>query len=161
VKINGEPVADALVYFMPLEGNPIMRPSRAETDGNGNFRLGTYKDGDGIPPGKYRIGIEKRQLVGELPSDYDPQSPQATRLTHQWITPKKLANPETSGLEAVVTQSGLEPAVFQLTRREKPQSDTPGGRLRRWECSDLSRLSLFLDRRRKTPPAIPTMPSET
>jgi hypothetical protein len=127
VKINGEPVADALVYFMPLEGNPIMRPSRAETDGNGNFRLGTYKDGDGIPPGKYRIGIEKRQLVGELPSDYDPQSPQATRLTHQWITPKKLANPETSGLEAVVTQSGLEPAVFELTRREKPEFETTGG----------------------------------
>ena len=91
-----------------------MRPSRAETDKHGNFRLGTYNKADGLPPGKYKIGIEKRQLVGELPPDYDPQAPNATRLTHQWITPKALANPETSGLEANVTQSGLEPAVFAV-----------------------------------------------
>ena len=130
VKLNGEPVADAWIFFMPEAGNPIMRPSRARTDSEGNFRLSTYGKGDGIPPGKYKVGIEKRQLVGELPPDYNPEAPNANRLTHQWITPKDLANPETSGLEALVTSSGLEPAVFELKRPGKPEIETTGGETR-------------------------------
>ena len=127
LKLNGEPVADAVILFMPEEGNPIMRPSRAKTDTLGNFRLGTYAEGDGLPEGKYRIGIEKRQLVGELPPHYDPQAPAATRLTYQWITPKELADPVTSGLKAHVTTSGLEPAVIELQRAGKPQLEIIGG----------------------------------
>ena len=127
LKLNGEPVSDALIYFRPKEGNPIMRPSRAKTDAQGRFRLSTYNEGDGIPLGEYRIGIEKRQLVGDLPPNYNPEAPEATRLTYQWITPKELANPETSGLEASVTPSGLEPAVFDLKRPRKPELETRGG----------------------------------
>lgn len=127
LKLDGEPVANALIYFMPEEGNPIMRPSRAKTDAEGHFRLGTYKEEDGIPEGKYRIGIEKRELVGELPPNYDPQAPKATRLTYKWITPKDLANPETSGLKGIVTPFGLEPAVFELKRPRKPEFESTGG----------------------------------
>lgn len=127
VRLNGEPVADALIFFMPEVGNPVMRPSRATTDAQGNFRLGTYNKEDGIPPGKYKVGIEKRECVGALPPNYDPQAPQATRLTHKWITPKELANPETSGLKAIVTRAGLEPDLFELKRSGKPEVETTGG----------------------------------
>lgn len=131
VKLNGEPLADAVILFKPEEGNPIMRPSRAKTDAQGNFTVRTYGKDDGIPVGKYQVGIQKRQLVGELPPDYDPETPGATPLTYEWITPRELADPETSGLQAEVTKSGLEPDVFDLKRAGKPEIEKTGGQARR------------------------------
>lgn len=126
VKLNGEPLADALISFQPEEGNPIMRPSRAQTDAQGRFTLGTYGKGDGIPVGSYRVSIQKRQLVGKLPENYDPEAPENTPLTYEWITPRELADPASSGLTAAVTEAGLEPATFELERPGKPEIERTG-----------------------------------
>jgi hypothetical protein len=48
------------VYFTPLEpaeGFP-RRAGRADFEPDGRFRVGTWEDGDGLMPGKYRISIE-------------------------------------------------------------------------------------------------------
>ncbi len=126
VKLNGEPLADANIVLMPDEGNPIMRPSRGRTDAQGNFTLWTYQKGDGVPAGSYRVGIQKRQLQGELPENYDPETPEATSLTYEWITPRDLADPAKSGLTAQVTDAGIEPPVFEIERAGPPEIERTG-----------------------------------
>ena len=60
VEYQGRGVPGAVVIFHPQEDADEkakkMRPF-AYADGEGNFELKTYVDGDGAPPGKYRVSI--------------------------------------------------------------------------------------------------------
>lgn len=53
VLIDGEPVADASLQFIPSGS----RPARAKTDAQGNFTLTTFKDGDGCVPGTHQVVV--------------------------------------------------------------------------------------------------------
>jgi hypothetical protein len=125
VTINGEPLEGAHVSFQPLPDGQIQRPSTAITDAQGKFVLGTYAEKDGAPKGKYKVAIQKREMMGDLPANYNFEEPEATPIRYQWITPREAADPETSGLEAEVTSSGLTPPVFELTGQ--PEIETVGG----------------------------------
>jgi hypothetical protein len=60
VEYQGRGIPGAVVIFHPQEGADEkakkMRPF-AYADGEGNFELKTYVDGDGAPPGTYRVSI--------------------------------------------------------------------------------------------------------
>jgi hypothetical protein len=128
VKLNGEPLEGAMVSFVPVaqDGSQFQRPSTAITGSDGAFRLGTYGTADGIPPGRYKVGIQKRELVGELPPDFNEELAASTPLDYRWITPRELSNPEESGLTAEVSDSGLEPSVFELQRTGEPEIEHTG-----------------------------------
>ena len=68
------------------------RPGIAEFDAQGNFTVRTWKDADGLRPGRYRVGVECWKIPpvmgGPPPVSYVPAAYQ---------------NPMTSGIELVIT----------------------------------------------------------
>ena len=128
VTLDGKPLEGALVGFLPTTDakEKYHRPSSAVTDAAGKFVLGTYAKDDGVPVGKYKVGIQKRELVGDLPKDYNSETPDAYNLTYKWITPRTAADASSSGLQVTVTSSGLSPAVIDLKALPQPETELTG-----------------------------------
>jgi len=129
ITVDGQPVEGALVAMQLItdEKSKYQRPSSATTNAEGEFTPRTYGPEDGLPLGKYRIGIQKRELVGELPKDFNAENPDAYNLRYKWLTPREYADPQSSGLEVEVTSSGLEPAVIDLkTNGRRPEIELTG-----------------------------------
>lgn len=128
VMLDGKPLEGAIVSFVPIveEGAGYQRPSNGVTDAAGEFVMMTYEKGDGLPEGKYQVGIQKREVVGELPKNYNDETPDQFSVRYRWVTPRQFADPASSGLTAEVTSSGLEPAVFELTSSGKPEIEMTG-----------------------------------
>jgi hypothetical protein len=93
VRMNGQPLAEALVIFHPPLGGPAISKPFANTDSQGNFSLTTLQPRDGAPAGEYAITVELRELqqVGE----------DAVRDGRN-VLPARFANPQESGLRYVV-----------------------------------------------------------
>jgi hypothetical protein len=61
--VDGTPateLAGSVVMVEMKDGKP---PARAAIAADGTFKLGTATDGDGIPPGDYRVAIEENRAV--------------------------------------------------------------------------------------------------
>jgi hypothetical protein len=64
VTLEGMPVSDATVVFMP-DGPAGGRPASGFTLSDGTFQLTTYQPDDGALPGTYRVLIQKTVAVKE------------------------------------------------------------------------------------------------
>jgi len=129
VKLDGKPLEGAAVAFQPVADPKAAyrRPSNGATGADGKFTLTTYEKDDGVPPGKYKVAIVKRELVGQLPANYNDENPGTAVVRYRWVTPRKYSQPEGSGLEAEVTSSELKPETFELTSGgEKPEIEITG-----------------------------------
>jgi len=135
---RGQGVPNAIVMFTPAddasEKAKKLRPF-AYADGQGNFELKTYKDGDGAPPGKYRVSImvvsATKKKSGKDKRAGDAENPAAQALDIPPSVGKKYGNAETSGIEVTVQdgENNLEP--FELTpetsvTRQSASSSTTG-----------------------------------
>jgi hypothetical protein len=56
VKLDGRPLEHATVYFIAQE--PGGRDALGSTDAEGEFRLSTFKPGDGAFPGRYKVVVQ-------------------------------------------------------------------------------------------------------
>jgi Carboxypeptidase regulatory-like domain len=56
VTLDGQPLPNATVTFLPASGKG--QQARGVTDASGNFRLETFKPGDGAVPGEYKVIIQ-------------------------------------------------------------------------------------------------------
>lgn len=134
VTVDGKPVEGASVSFQPIaeEMEGFGRPAVGTTDASGKFSLMTYEPGDGVPEGKYKVAVQKRVPVNELPANYDSEQAGTFKVKFRWDVPRLYANPESSGLTAEVTSSGIEPATFALTTNGvAPEIETEGATTRR------------------------------
>jgi hypothetical protein len=107
VTLDGNPVAQAAVMFVPQDGGQI---ASGATDQNGRFELFTGNR-PGAPVGAYVVCISKQKLQNLVGETAGPGSVQI-----EWLTPKKYANPETTPLRASVASGGKEHR-FELTSR--------------------------------------------
>ncbi len=64
VKLDGKPLPDAQVTFIPLDGTGG-RPGTATTDGNGRYVLHFSEGREGAIPGKNRVQITTGRSSGE------------------------------------------------------------------------------------------------
>lgn len=130
IKLNGEPLSEAIVFAEPVEtkDSKFGRPSTAVTDSSGNFKLGTYSSGDGVPPGKYRLGVMKRENVGKPTTADSPEDPVAAGVKYSWTVPEFYSDVTRSGIEVNVSSSGMTPNVIDLKREGPPQVTIPGQR---------------------------------
>lgn len=94
ITIGGEqPPARGTVYFTPIEPAPghSTRPATATFDTSGRYSVKTSEEGDGLVPGRYKVGIHcwkvAPQMGGPPPVSYIRQS---------------FTSAQTSGLEIVV-----------------------------------------------------------
>jgi hypothetical protein len=133
VTLDGKPLEGAMVALQPIPDASLKgfaRPANATTNAAGEFVPGTYGEGDGLPPGKYRVAIIKREVVGKLPDNYNPDRPEQFNVTYKWITPRAVAVAERSGLEVEVTKSGINPAVIDLKSVRPEEIEVTGPQAR-------------------------------
>lgn len=112
VTLDGKPLEEASVLFAPEGGG---RPATGLTDKEGRFRLGTFVPGDGALPGKHLVSVVKKKTSGVL-TDADGLSGGVAPggIVEHWFTPKRYADPKTSGLTAEV-QPGMDPLRLELS----------------------------------------------
>ncbi len=132
VTVDGKPVEGAIVAFQYVADAKAeyQRPSTGYTDAAGEFVLGTYAHDDGAPVGKYKVGILKKEVVGKLPENYNSETEGSVNLTYKWMTPRSAADPNTSGLTAEITSSGLNPGTFDLKASPQPEIERTGPQVR-------------------------------
>jgi hypothetical protein len=132
VTLDGQPLDGAMValQFVATDKSKYQRPSTAITDPDGEFIPQTYGKDDGLPVGKYKVGVQKRELVGKLPPNFNEENPDEFNLTYKWITPRAVADPQSSGIEIEVTSSGMKPDVIELKSSPQPEMERTGPQVR-------------------------------
>ena len=108
VTLDGQPVADAAVSFMPVGGGPM---ATGNTNSEGVFELKTTNK-PGAVVGEHRVAVVKMKEYG-----YDPNGtvgPGGIRT--QWFVPQKYSLADSSGLTATVGKSDNE-LFFELSSR--------------------------------------------
>ena len=78
VTLDGQPLAGATVQFVPEDGS---RPAVGTTATDGTFTLTTYKPGDGVLPGEYRVLISKMSEHAIVPADPNDKEAMKTIMT--------------------------------------------------------------------------------
>lgn len=115
VTLNGEPLAEAQIGLQPMGIEGYERPSRATTDAQGKFTIGTYGADDGLPEGSYRVTVVKKELLTKIPEGFAGEDmSQLGPVKYKWIVPMQYSDPENSGLSVEVTASGMTPDVIAL-----------------------------------------------
>lgn len=111
-----KPLAGATLTFERIEGDQMefARPSRCVADEEGRFEPYTFQKGDGLPAGTYRVGVLAQKQIGG-PEIY-PGMGEIEMQKVKWksLVPKELNIPATSGIQVVVTSSGIEPGVIEV-----------------------------------------------
>lgn len=111
VTLDGEPVADALVTFIPLAQGGMY--ASGMTDQGGMFRLntnaGSARPGGGAMAGDYAVTVAKQERPAAIPgASSDPEDPSIDESAARkgpkpkYIIPKDYGSKETSGLTATV-----------------------------------------------------------
>lgn len=109
VSIEGKPLPGATVMFNPAGGNG--HGSIALTDASGRYKLTTFKPGDGVVPGDYKVAITKIELGGS-----GSDSPVAVAPDPKNVLSAKYADDSTSGLTATVEAKPDNTFDFVLTK---------------------------------------------
>ena len=73
VTLDGEPVANAALMFIPDSG----RPASGNTNTNGEFQVSSFGGNDGLPAGNYRVTATRLVLKDRFQELYDRQVEQA------------------------------------------------------------------------------------
>lgn len=103
VNFKGQPLAGATVFFVPDSGPR----ATGETNAKGEFRLMTYRPGDGAVVGDFKVGITK--YVADPATAKDPVPGMKNEI------PEKYGNPASSGLTAKVETGKKIAPTFDLS----------------------------------------------
>jgi hypothetical protein len=107
---DGTPLTAGTVEFGPVEKEAMLAP-RGEIRADGTFRASTYAEGDGAPPGQYRVQVTP-------PEQVDPGQPRPLPFD------RRFSSFETSGLEYTVKPGKNEFFTITIDRRP-PRGNTP------------------------------------
>ncbi|MFM7243698.1 MAG: hypothetical protein ACKO40_05910 [Planctomycetaceae bacterium] len=111
VTLDGKPVPQATVLFIPVAGGV---PARGSTREDGGFTLTTFAEGDGAIAGKHRVAVSKMKVTGiEATEDGMVPATVSGDMRTIWVTPQKYAEATTSGLEVDVAR-GMAPVALAL-----------------------------------------------
>jgi hypothetical protein len=111
VRLNGSPVAGALVRFIPdTTKGPDGRMSTGTTGTDGRFVLSCFQEGDGALVGFHRVAIVAQPRVEITGS---PDAP-IERLVRAAAVPARYADERTSGLAAEVATGAAAGNHFEF-----------------------------------------------
>jgi hypothetical protein len=109
---QGKPLTDGTVGFAPLsvaEGLP-KRPAIGELGPEGVYRMSSFRPGDGLLPGEYRVTV---QSYTSRPTLDEPEK----RVV--WRIPSRYGDPGRSGLTFTVPADARGPLTFDIDIQEK------------------------------------------
>jgi hypothetical protein len=132
VVYKGQGVSNTTVIFHPVSpGSETVGKMRPFAYGqpDGQFEIKTYVEGDGAPPGKYRVSIIA-PINGQGVSKKDRPVEAQVSAPVVGVPPeiaKKYANVDTSGIEVTIRsgENNLEP--FELTMGPAGAASSAGG----------------------------------
>jgi len=127
VTLDGKPLEGAQVVFQPVQVDDpkFKRPARSVSDASGRISPNAYGDAKGLPPGKYKVGVQKREFVDKLPENFNSENPALTPVKFRYLVPKGYEIPDSSGLEVEISAKGMTPETLALeTGGGKPVVDT-------------------------------------
>ena len=127
VTLDGEPVAEASLTFIPDSGRPAM----AVTNADGEFQVSSFGGNDGLPAGSYRVIAIKEVLkerfqklyekqVAQAKADAEPgEEPEEVELefgdsAYENQLPSKYEELDTTDITVTITKQ-QEPLVISLT----------------------------------------------
>lgn len=118
VELDGQPLPLATLTFQRVDGEKMQfaRPSICLSDEQGNFSPWTMREGDGLPAGKYRVGVMAEQQVGGPALTSEMSDAEYARIKWKSLIPRRYNDVATSGLEVTVNSAGLAPSVLALKR---------------------------------------------
>ena len=76
------------------------------------------REGDGLPAGKYRVGVFAQKPVGGPPLTEGISDAEYARIKWKSVVPAKYNSTATSGIEIEVTPDGMEPDAIALTSQK-------------------------------------------
>ncbi|MFZ9793254.1 MAG: carboxypeptidase-like regulatory domain-containing protein [Gemmataceae bacterium] len=94
--LNGKPLPNATIVFTPEEND--VRVGVGSTDKDGKYSLSSFQTNDGVKIGKHKVSVRAFEDSGGAFKPADD----ITNVRGKMTTPLKYANPEESGLTAVV-----------------------------------------------------------
>ena len=113
VTLDNQPLADADVSFLPVDGSPTTQGGQATTDAEGRFSVGMMLDQGrkrqpGLPIGTYHVTVVKMVAPGGAVSlDKPPQN----------ALPAHYGQPQSSELQAQVSADGANEFHFKLSKK--------------------------------------------
>ena len=127
VTLDGEPVANAALMFIPDSG----RPASGNTNTNGEFQVSSFGGNDGLPAGNYRVTATKLVLKDKFQQLYDRQVERAAAEAEPGEEPEEVdiefgenayrnnlpesyAELDTTDITVTITKQ-QEPLVISLT----------------------------------------------
>ena len=125
--LDDQKLDGATIVFSPEPGQPEpIRAASAISRQNGSFSAMTLKYNDGIYPGKYRMSVEKVEVIDtrtpeqkkrDASTEIDGNSkiPPSPEFQFKAIVPKKYNDFHTSGLTVEVGKSGQKDFEIRLT----------------------------------------------
>jgi hypothetical protein len=99
---DGKPAAGSQVVF-ESEQEAKKISARGDVQGDGTFELSTFKPGDGVPPGKYKVQVNPPPMLNAEGPSISPFN-------------AKYSNFNTSGLEFEVKRGGQNDFPIQVTK---------------------------------------------
>ncbi len=113
VMLDGQPCVDAVVTLFS-DTNSLSATGR--TNAEGEFKLTTYKDGDGAVEGGHKVTVVKREFVEEK-TKYDSANERSVALIPKELLPKKYLTPATSGITCSVATSGTNDFKIEISSK--------------------------------------------
>ena len=127
VTLDGEPVANAALMFIPDSG----RPASGNTNTNGEFQISSFGGNDGLPAGNYRVTVTKLVLKDKFQrqlENLEKQAEEAAEEDEESVAfdiefadnayenklPEKYAELDTTDITVTITKQ-QEPLVISLT----------------------------------------------
>lgn len=104
VTLDGTPLADATVSFIPDQG----RPASGTTDAEGRFQLTTLTPGDGVLSGDHKVTVMKY-------ADHDLEKNPYAKLVS--LVPIQYVELKTTPLKVNVPKSGDQNLEITLTKK--------------------------------------------
>lgn len=109
VLLNGEPLAEAQVVFVPTTGT---HGASGLSGKDGSFKLSTFPPEEGVVPGSYKVMVVK-SIVPEIQTDEDHGK--AEMAYAKLLVPQKYTDVNTSGLAVDVPEKGLTDLKLELS----------------------------------------------
>lgn len=113
VKLDGELIEGAVVTFIPT-GDTTGIECIGRTDESGTYTPKQIRGGDGVPPGTYKVVINRFMRNGKPVIEDDPGAGGAGIMVDS--LPPKYSNPSSTTLTAKVTEDG-NMIDFELTSK--------------------------------------------
>ena len=108
VFVEKKPAARGTVTFHPVADTPEKFRPTGQIDEQGNFKLTTFKEGDGAPAGDYRVTVVRYLATRRSPNE-DP-----VPVNH---LPPRYGQAETTELRATVGKGNNAIEPFRLAAR--------------------------------------------